>query len=69
MTSRAAALLDQALALGESERLAIAERLLETVPGGDAVADNALETELRRRAAEIRDDPSGGIGWDQLRAE
>lgn len=69
MTSRAEALLDQALALGESERLAIAERLLETVPVGDAAADNALEAELRRRAAEMRDDPSSGIGWDQLRAE
>jgi putative addiction module component (TIGR02574 family) len=69
MTSRAEALLSQALALGESERLAIAERLLETVPAADATADNALEAELRRRAAELRDDPSAGIGWDHLRAD
>jgi len=69
MTSRAEALLDQALALGESERLAIAERLLETVPAGDAVADNALEAELRRRAAELREEPAAGVGWEQLRAE
>ena len=62
------AILDAALKLPESERLALAGRLLETVPEkpeGLSIDDPSLFEELKRRSTDL----SGTIPWDQLRNE
>jgi len=61
-------ILTAALALSESDRLAIVNRLLETLPP-DApdlpVDDSVFSEELQRRSG----DWDGAVPWDELRDE
>jgi hypothetical protein len=60
--------LEAALGLPENERLALASRLLETIPVDDAAMsldDDSLLEELERRFA----DRAGEVDWSELRAE
>jgi putative addiction module component (TIGR02574 family) len=68
MTATAKSLLESALALPESERMAIAEALFESLPGdiGD-LDDDALEQELLRRSEELDKDPSSAIPWSEVK--
>jgi hypothetical protein len=62
------AVLEAALTLPATERLALASRLLDTVPAEDAARsldDPSLLEELDRRFA----DREGSVGWPELRAE
>ena len=64
----AEAVLEAALGLPENERLALASRLLETIPVDDATIsldDDSLLEELERRFA----DREGEVDWSELRAE
>ena len=57
-----------AMALPQSDRLALVSRLLDTVvPGGDEISldDPSLLDELDRRF----NDPEGAVNWSELRAE
>jgi hypothetical protein len=59
---------EAALGLPEAERLALASRLLETIPVGDSTIsldDDSLLEELERRFA----DREGEVDWSDLRAE
>lgn len=61
-------LYDAAIQLPEGERLALATRLMESVPPDEATLaldDPGLVAELDRRAA----DGDPGIPWSQLKAE
>jgi hypothetical protein len=60
--------LEAALGLPEKERLALASRLLETIPVEDfaiSLDDDSLLEELERRFA----DREGEVDWTELRAE
>lgn len=60
--------LEAALALPEKERLALASRLLETIPVDDrgiSVDDDSFLEELEQRFA----DREGEVDWSELRAE
>lgn len=62
------AILEAAMLLPESERLALASRLLESVPPNEATMsldDPTLLEELDRRFA----DRDGAIPWTELQAE
>jgi hypothetical protein len=62
------AILQAALRLPEDERLAVAIRLLETVPdepAGLSIDDPDLVEELKRRSADL----DGAVGWGQLHGE
>ena len=59
---------EAALGLPENERLALASRLLETIPVDDSAIsldDDLLLDELKRRFA----DREGEVDWTELRAE
>jgi hypothetical protein len=61
-------ILDAALQLPESDRLAIASRLMETIPEdfpGLADDDPEFDAELKRRSG----DTEGSISWEELRDE
>ena len=60
----------EALALSETERLILAERLLESMPmETDDANEDAFLSELRRRSAEIDDGRAELIPWSQLKSE
>ena len=68
MQSDPQAILDAALRLSETERLAIVSRLLETLPPEDitiSLDDPQLVEELDRRFA----DDEGIVPWSDLKAE
>lgn len=68
MQLSAETVLEAALGLPENERLALASRLLDTVPVGDSTIsldDDSLLEELERRFA----DREGEVDWTELRAE
>jgi putative addiction module component (TIGR02574 family) len=74
MSSDPQAILAAALALPESDRAMIAERLLDSLPDDDKdlndvdlMSDEELEAELERRAAEYAKDPSVAIPWSEFR--
>ena len=70
MTAQVESIFNTAMTLKPSERLNIAERLLETLePGDEAIADDEWAAELQRRSEEMNRDPSVGISWEQLRNE
>ena len=70
MSSDAEVLFNAAMKLSESDRLVLAERLLETVPeANDVPFDTAWEAELERRSAEMDVLDDAGIPWDQLRQQ
>lgn len=67
--SEAARVLAEALSLSDDERVRIAEELLlsvrpEGVPSED---DDAVLTELRDRAAEVKNGDRSGSTWPELR--
>jgi putative addiction module component (TIGR02574 family) len=71
MSSDAQAILTAALALPESDRAMIAERLLESLESPplstDDLDEEALLAELERRRAEHQRDPSVVIPWSEFR--
>ena len=70
MTATTKSLLESALALPESERIAIAEALLESLPGDvDQMEDDALERELLRRSEELDKDPTSAIPWSEVKKQ
>jgi len=61
------AVFDAALALPETERMLLVERLLDRLPADtDNLSDEELLAELHRRRAEIQRDPSMGIPWTEV---
>jgi putative addiction module component (TIGR02574 family) len=60
---------DAALALPAAERAALAEQLLASLSPDDGMDEEELAAELERRPSELERDPSGGIAWEQLKAE
>ena len=70
MTAQTKALLDAALALPETERALLADELLESLsPNLEAMTDDELFAELKRRDAELEKDPSAAIPWSELEKE
>ena len=70
MTSETQSVYQAALALPDSERLKLVERLMETLPPPeDDLTEDEFVAELDRRFAEIQKDPSGGIPWSQIQRE
>lgn len=71
MTQRLSELLAEALKLSEEERGEFAAELLDSLEATgtaiDELTDNELESELDRRAEELRRDPTLGIPWEQVR--
>lgn len=59
------AVLDAALQLSESDRMEIAERLLESLPEDELVNDPEFRKEIERRAA----DSAPGVPWKEIYAE
>ena len=67
MSDETQRLLTAALALPETERLWLAERLMETLPPDvDEMTDDELYAELERRRAEVEKDPSIPIPWKDV---
>jgi putative addiction module component (TIGR02574 family) len=68
MTSQTQALFDAAMALPEDERWLLVERLMETLlpPPNDDMTEEEFAAELDRRAAEIAQDPSLAIPWQDV---
>lgn len=62
-------IIDAALKLPEAERVRIVEELVGSLSPGtlDAVNEQAFAAELDRRLAEAKQDPEGGISWDELK--
>lgn len=70
MTDQTQSILETALSLPETERLVIAERLLESVPDdAESPDDEAFATELDRRWAEFERDPSVAVPWSEVRRQ
>ena len=70
MSVEVQAVLRAALGLGEADRAAVAERLLETLPPDSPVGDDEeWAVELDRRWAESLADPGATIPWSALRDE
>ncbi len=70
MTAQVKAVFDAALALPETERVLLAECLLETLPSEqDELADEELYAELERRRADFEKDPSGAVPLSELLKE
>jgi putative addiction module component (TIGR02574 family) len=68
VTSNLQTVVAAALALPESERLLLVERVLESLPDErDEIADADLVAELDRRRAELETGSDKGISWAELR--
>jgi hypothetical protein len=68
MEANAESIFEAALKLPENERLALASRLLETMPDerlGLSLDDPDLLNELKRRSADVE----GAVSWQQLKTE
>lgn len=69
MTRAAAKLLQEALELGEADRIDLAAELLATVNGpADADWEQAWGAELDRRTAEADRTGNAGDTWEEVRA-
>jgi len=67
MAPETESLLATATALSENERLALVERLLDTLPPEACdLADEEWEAELDRRFDEFQRDPSVAVPWEQI---
>jgi len=70
MVITAIELFEAALKLPETERAELAERLLESLPdsesGYDRMTEEEFLSEMKRRADELKADPSKGIPWEQV---
>ena len=70
MTSPNQAVFDAALALPETERVILVERLLESLsPEADELTDKEFFTELERRRAEVEQGLVRPIPWSEVRLE
>jgi putative addiction module component (TIGR02574 family) len=70
MTSETQSVYQAALALPQSERLKLVERLMETLPPPeDDLTEGEFVAELDRRFTEIQKDPSAGIPWSEIQRE
>ena len=70
MTNQTQSVFDSALALSESERAILVERLLETLsPEGEDVSDEELFSELERRSAEVDQGVVKPIPWSEFHIE
>ena len=68
MAPETSSLLTAALALPESERAVLVERLLESLPTHvDALTDDEMEAELNRRFEEFQRDPSVAVPWSEIK--
>jgi putative addiction module component (TIGR02574 family) len=67
MSDQTQAILDAALALSETERELLVQRLLESLPSVDKLSDQELEAELDRRWEEYQRDPSASIPWSEIK--
>ena len=68
MTAQAQAVLDAALALSESERAQLVERLLDTLSNEkDPLTDDELAAELDRRRTEVEQGVVKPVPWSQVR--
>jgi putative addiction module component (TIGR02574 family) len=67
MTTQIKAVFDAALALPDTERLLLAEQLLQTLPSSaDELSDEELFAELERRRADFEQDPASAISATEL---
>jgi putative addiction module component (TIGR02574 family) len=67
MSNESQNILTAALALPETERLWLVERLMDTLPADtDELTDDELFAELERRRAEVEKDPSMAIPWKDV---
>ena len=70
MSDQTQLILETALSLPETERLAIAETLLQSVPDDiEALDDAAFAAELDRRWNEFQRDPSVAVPWSEVRRQ
>jgi len=68
MNPSADSLLDSVLALPEAERVAITEALLDSLTEESLdLDDRAFAEELERRSEEMKNDPTAGISWAELK--
>jgi putative addiction module component (TIGR02574 family) len=70
MSPSTSSLLESVLSLPEPDRLAIAEALLFSLPEDSPDLDEeAFIKEMQRRSEEMKNDPSAGIPWSELRKQ
>ena len=70
MNEQTQSILQTALSLPETERLVIAETLLQSVPDdAEGVDDEAFAAELDWRWAEFERDPSVAVPWSEVRRQ
>jgi putative addiction module component (TIGR02574 family) len=68
MSEQTNSVLAAALALPETDRAFLAERLLDSLPSEpDQLSDQELERELDRRFEEYQRDPSVAVPWSEVR--
>jgi len=68
MDERTRSLFEAALTLPEGQRLLLAERLLENLPGdsGEHPDDESFAAELDRRYDEFQRDPTVAVPWSDV---
>jgi putative addiction module component (TIGR02574 family) len=70
MTDQTQSILETALTLPETDRLVIAETLLQSVPDdAESLDDAAFAAELDRRWAEFLQNPSVAVPWSEVRRQ
>jgi putative addiction module component (TIGR02574 family) len=62
-------ILEQALALAEPERAALASSIFESLEPADPKADEAWAAEIKSRVDELRTGKVKTVAWSQVRAE
>ncbi len=70
MSAQTKALFDAALALPETDRALLADRLWESLSfENNVMSDDQLFAELERRHVEAEKDPSATVPWSELEKE
>ena len=70
MSAQTKALFDAALALPETDRALLADRLWESLSfENNVMSDDQLFAELERRHVESEKDPSATVPWSELEKE
>lgn len=70
MSEAMSAVLTQAMKLSATERGELIERLVDSLdpPDGlDELTEDEFTAELHRRAADLRNDPTTGIPWNDVK--